>query len=1053
MTALSTVLSLWLLVAASPAQAAAPSSIYVRENAPEYRTEFSTGGRCFRSSSNVSEGSCSGDGGTLVCKFGDKSDFRFRDSSGRDCGGEFPCVSPIPYKADARGRFRVDGVPVGTVRVNVPYAVYDVERICSQTAVVAEGKTTEVRLLETPEKAATADEPAPATARRRPSVALPAISYTDDKGKLCTVEECDLPDFERELRERFARKDAPDELLALATTEVLAIAELHGQPRELLEIAIYGGEADLRWFVHGTKAYWFERSLSAADVDSIRKFIAAEKVDDLRGFSDRQCVGGTAHRYLHLTARTGRRVDMANPPDSPPSAEDLKRFPRGDPAWKYADLVALFDKFKDPEKVRVHYAFTSRPPEFEVLYAHPIKAINAVWEQGRDLCVAVSTYGCTDTEFRVFAGGRFGREVPDPKLDEQGCSSPDGRWTADVRSQDDRLVCFDNVKKEYVRIEDRVTRTTYHPLHYIEAHHAFLLVRFEVNPWLKEFYPCDYRMLDPATGKSFQVEHDWNGSAWKADVWFQRLPRRLQPVTGRPGVVWAARPASSAEPYSRVGHYDTKSLCGLGCRLIPYFDLQTKDIWVDEDGGKIYAICDGHLLAFPLDKRRIDAESDAIIAADKAAAAQSKGMAALRAKDFDKAIAAFSEAIRIEPKDPETFRDRARAYAEKGDLDKAIADHTEVIRLEPCPKAYWSRGDIYVQKGDYGNAIADYTQVIRLAPDSPIGFWYRGGAYLKKRDFDKAIAEYTEAIRVKPKLSSSYQLRGAAYAEKGDFNRAVADYTEAIRLRPENGDALLARARAYTTRGEFDKAVDDFVAVCHCQPALITDDVLRQFKRLSGLRSLDLSETAVTDAGLAELSGLVQLQSLYLGDTKLTDAGLKRLRGLKQLQTLRLAHTAVTDAGLLHLQGLAQLRSLDLAKTKVTGAGLQSLQHLSQLERLDLTETKVGDDGLANLKGLARLRSLDLEGTKITDAGLERIQGLKQLRRLNLSRTNVTDAGLEHLKPLGQLAELRLSSTKVTDAGVRRLTTALPRLRVRGASDDEDPFADPASDGEDPFAR
>ena len=55
---------------------------------------------------------------------------------------------------------------------------------------------------------------------------------------------------------------------------------------------------------------------------------------------------------------------------------------------------------------------------------------------------------------------------------------------------------------------------------------------------------------------------------------------------------------------------------------------------------------------------------------------------------------------------------RGISYAKKGDYDKAIADYTEAIRLDPKDAAaYYNRGTSYAHKGDYDKAIADYTEI------------------------------------------------------------------------------------------------------------------------------------------------------------------------------------------------------------------------------------------------------------------------------------------------------------------------------------------------------
>jgi tetratricopeptide (TPR) repeat protein len=73
------------------------------------------------------------------------------------------------------------------------------------------------------------------------------------------------------------------------------------------------------------------------------------------------------------------------------------------------------------------------------------------------------------------------------------------------------------------------------------------------------------------------------------------------------------------------------------------------------------------------------------------------------------AIADYTEAIRLNPKDDSAFYFRGEAYRQKADYDRAIADYTEAIRLNPKDvfASYYARGGAYVDKGDYGHAISD----------------------------------------------------------------------------------------------------------------------------------------------------------------------------------------------------------------------------------------------------------------------------------------------------------------------------------------------------------
>jgi tetratricopeptide (TPR) repeat protein len=127
-----------------------------------------------------------------------------------------------------------------------------------------------------------------------------------------------------------------------------------------------------------------------------------------------------------------------------------------------------------------------------------------------------------------------------------------------------------------------------------------------------------------------------------------------------------------------------------------------------------------------------------------------EGNAAYSAGGFDKAIATFSEAIRLRPDDASAFDSRGNAYESKGDHDRAIADYNEAIRLTPnYAVAFNNRGIAYAHKGNLYRAIADYNEAIRLKPNYALAFCNRGIARQKLNNGsdndDKAKARQLDA--------------------------------------------------------------------------------------------------------------------------------------------------------------------------------------------------------------------------------------------------------------------------------------------------------------------
>jgi tetratricopeptide (TPR) repeat protein len=80
--------------------------------------------------------------------------------------------------------------------------------------------------------------------------------------------------------------------------------------------------------------------------------------------------------------------------------------------------------------------------------------------------------------------------------------------------------------------------------------------------------------------------------------------------------------------------------------------------------------------------------------------------------------------------DAVSYNNRGVAWAGKGEFDKAIADYTEAIRLDPkYAAAFYNRGMAWDDKGDNDKAIADYTEAIRLDPKLAAAYNNRGMAW------------------------------------------------------------------------------------------------------------------------------------------------------------------------------------------------------------------------------------------------------------------------------------------------------------------------------------
>jgi len=105
-------------------------------------------------------------------------------------------------------------------------------------------------------------------------------------------------------------------------------------------------------------------------------------------------------------------------------------------------------------------------------------------------------------------------------------------------------------------------------------------------------------------------------------------------------------------------------------------------------------------------------------------------------------------------------------YRRRGDNDRAIADYTQAIRLNPDNDlAYINRAEAYKSKGDWNRAIADYTEAVRIYPDENI-YILRAEAYIVRSNFTQARADVNKVLKLNPNSQKAKDLE-AELKKKG----------------------------------------------------------------------------------------------------------------------------------------------------------------------------------------------------------------------------------------------------------------------------------------------
>jgi lipoprotein NlpI len=116
---------------------------------------------------------------------------------------------------------------------------------------------------------------------------------------------------------------------------------------------------------------------------------------------------------------------------------------------------------------------------------------------------------------------------------------------------------------------------------------------------------------------------------------------------------------------------------------------------------------------------------------------------------------------------------------------KAVADYSESIRLDPSSaSALVNRGNARRSLKQQDLALADFDRAIRLDPNGALTFNNRGMVWQDQKEYAKAVADFSRAIELDPGLAVAFNNRGMAWRHLGEYRKAVADHDAASRLEP-----------------------------------------------------------------------------------------------------------------------------------------------------------------------------------------------------------------------------------------------------------------------------
>ena len=240
-----------------------------------------------------------------------------------------------------------------------------------------------------------------------------------------------------------------------------------------------------------------------------------------------------------------------------------------------------------------------------------------------------------------------------------------------------------------------------------------------------------------------------------------------------------------------------------------------------------------------------------------------RGTASMARGDQAGAIADFSKAAELEPKEARHLYDRALARLRNRQPVLALADLDKAITLKPDDvDALLLRAGLSMSRGKQAEGRRDLEAAARLGAkdgtvrlqvaqtysaakmyeaalpefDAAIALLPRAGVLtmsalngacwgrtLLNRELEKALAECNGAVKLGPNVAQVLDSRGLVHLRLGQNDAAIDDYDDALRRRPKADWSLYGRGLAKQRKGQRAEGDADIAAALALNPGMTAE--------------------------------------------------------------------------------------------------------------------------------------------------------------------------------------------------------------------------------------
>ena len=186
---------------------------------------------------------------------------------------------------------------------------------------------------------------------------------------------------------------------------------------------------------------------------------------------------------------------------------------------------------------------------------------------------------------------------------------------------------------------------------------------------------------------------------------------------------------------------------------------------------------------------------------------------------LNEAVAAYEQAIHLDPQNDVPYIRQARLLIYTHDTAKAVDRAAQAVLLKPnSPEnlAYYCRALDW--EAHYGEALDACSCAIELAPKYAEGYAFLSEVYADQANWVLARTTAQQALDANFQSMDAHHNMGYAFEVQGRYAQAAEFYENAIALAPNLGPLYIDAGRSYYWSSDFEKAADRFKKAIKLNP-------------------------------------------------------------------------------------------------------------------------------------------------------------------------------------------------------------------------------------------